>query len=152
MTRPLSDDELRDLLRGAYRAPVPIAATRRARPSAGWSVSLVLLGILAGASLRPTHRERAGEQRPRRGTVEAVQDAGSRYAEALAELASAPATSPESAAVAREVVATSLMGVTRSLLSAVDQRPVAIGLYRLASELHETSAPRASTPLREASF
>jgi hypothetical protein len=58
MTRPLSDDELRDLLRTAY-APAPRAPRRtRSAPSVAWSVALLLVGAAAGvlASVRPARR------------------------------------------------------------------------------------------------
>jgi hypothetical protein len=144
MTRPLSDDELRDLLRTAY-APAPRAPRRtRSASSVAWSVALLLVGAAAGAvfTSRPD-RDADVAARPRDPVV-AVQDAGSRYAEALVELAAVQGTSPDSAAVAREVVATSLLAVTRSLLTTVGDRPEALGLFRLASDLRRDVLPPAA--------
>ena len=141
MTRPLADDELRDLLRAAYGSPSR-HAPRRARPSLAWSFALVLLGAIAGSVGRDGWAARRAERVVvHRDPVEAVQAAGSLYAGALAELAATPVRDAESAAVAREVVATSLVGVTRSLMTTVGGTPQAIGIYRLASELRQETTP-----------
>ena len=147
--RPLADDELRDLLRAAYGpSRTSRIDTRRTRPSVAWSLALLLIGAIAGSVVRgawltpDTPRTMA-----RRDPVEAVQAAGSLYAGALAELAAAPASSADSAAIAREVVATSLLGVTRSLMTTVGGTPQAIGLYRLASELRQETTPAMREPV-----
>ena len=148
MTRPLADDELRDLLRAAYgpSRTNPIDA-RRTRPSLAWSVALLLIGaaggLLARGAWSAPHAERTVA---RRDPVEAVQAAGSLYAAAIAELAAAPAGAADSAAIAREVVATSLLGVTRSLMTVVGGTPQTIGLYRLASELRQETTPAMRDP------
>jgi hypothetical protein len=139
MTRPLSDDKPRDLLRGAY-APHS-RGHRHARPSLAWSAALFLLGaVTATAASNPWRASEGHRSTVRRDRVEAVQAAGSRYAEALSELASAPPSTRDSAAIAREVAATSLFGVARSFVSAVGDTPEAIHLYRLTSELNRATA------------
>ena len=148
MTRPLADDELRDLLRAAYGpSHTHRVDARRTRPSLAWGAALLLIGAVAGSVARgawPTPR--AEHTVARRDPVEAVQAAGSLYAGALAELAATPAGNADSAAIAREVVATSLLGVTRSLMTTVGGTPQAIGLYRLASELRQETTPAMREP------
>lgn len=147
MTRSLADDELRDLLRAAY-GPTRTnrIEPRRTRPSLAWSVSLLLVGAVAGLVARDAWpKQDTPGTVARRDPVEAVQAAGSLYAGALAELAAAPASSTDPG-VAREVVATSLLGVTRSLMTAVGGTPQAIGLYRLASELRQQTTSAAHDP------
>jgi hypothetical protein len=145
MTRTLSDDELRDLLRHTYVARARPVAPRTARPSIAWSVALVLLGAVTGALASLPRRSAAVRaEAPARDRVEAVQATGSRYAEALSALAAAPPASADSVAIAREVVATSLVGVAQSFIAVAGGTPETIGLYRLASEVRRSAAPSAT--------
>ena len=145
MTQPLSDDELRDLLRHTYASRARPVAPRPARPSFAWSLALVLVGAAASAiALLPRRDAAVLAEAPARDRIEAVQAAGSRYAEALSALAAAPPASADSIAIAREVVATSLVGVAQSFIAAAGGTPQTLGLYRLASEVRRTAAPSAA--------
>jgi hypothetical protein len=142
MRTPLSDDQLRDLLKATYAPRSRTPASTVARRAIGRTLAVFLLGAAAGALVHRSARElHADRDAARLDPIEAVQAAGTRYAEALSGLGSTRLASADSAVVAREVVATSLVGVTRSLLTVVGSTPAAIDLYRLASEVHHEASP-----------
>src|SRR3954464_3546880 len=89
MRTPLSDDQLRDLLKATYaprsRTPAPAVARR----AIGRALAVFLLGAAAGAlAHRSTRDLQPRRDAARLDPIEAVQTAGTRYAEALSGLGS----------------------------------------------------------------
>jgi hypothetical protein len=153
MTSPLSDDQLRDLLKATYAPRSRPLASPHGRAAIRRTLAVFLLGAATGALVHRSTRDLSVHREvARQDPIEAVQAAGTRYAEALSGLGSTRLASADSAVVAREVVATSLVGVTRSLLTVVGSTPAAIDLYRLASEVHHDASPASGDRARGAAF
>ena len=144
---PLSDDQLRDLLREAYPAKSQAGPPRRSMSPILSAALFILIGFIGGAFVKlGTEAVQPASSAPivqQRDPVEAVQQAASQYSAALSQLASttsAASAAGETNTVAREVAAASFVGVTRSFISAIGDSRNAVDMLRLVSVVNNNAS------------